>query len=75
MILPTKHVPLDHALLSVGARIIAHLDQPRTVTAVWSNIRDESGVRSFDKFSLALAFLFSIDAVSLQNGVLRLSSR
>jgi hypothetical protein len=35
MIIPTKGISADRALLTVGAQILQQLDQPRTVSASW----------------------------------------
>ena len=35
MILPTKSIAQDLALLTVGAQIIQQLDRPATVNAAW----------------------------------------
>lgn len=78
MILPTKHLSQDRALLTVGARLLAHLSQPRTVSALWEEFsRPESkgGGRKpalrYDAYVLALDLLFLIGAVELQDGLLR----
>lgn len=70
MILPTKHISTQNSLLGVGATILLHLDQPRTVTALWERVRDLSEIRVFEKFVLALDFLYAIDAIDIDNGLL-----
>jgi hypothetical protein len=39
MILPGKHLRQDRALLTVGAEILIHLDEPRTVSELWERVR------------------------------------
>lgn len=74
MILPTKHLSQDRALLTLGARILQRLDQPKTVSALWEELSRESeaGARPralrYDGFVLALDLLFLMGTVQLQDG-------
>lgn len=76
MILPTKHMRTQRTLLGVGAEVIALLDQPKTVSRVWADLKKKRGEDdlklSFDWFVLSLDLLFSIDAVELYRGRLQL---
>ncbi|MNT13049.1 hypothetical protein D3C72_1480040 [compost metagenome] len=77
MILPTKYLPHDRALLSVGAEILAQLKEPRTVSELWECVREDRMKRvaatplSFDWFVLALNLLYAVTAVDFSNGVVR----
>lgn len=78
MILPSKHLSQDRALLTVGARVLQHLGQPKTVSAVWEELlrQGEETQRSaqslgFDQFVLGLDLLFLVGAVQLDEGLLR----
>jgi hypothetical protein len=79
MILPTKHLAADRALLTIGARILAALEDPKTVSALWDGIRkrrhlhDGHGPISYDWFILGLDLLYAIDAVRFENGLVRRS--
>lgn len=76
MILPSKHLAQDRALLTVGARILPRLVQPKTVSALWeelSGVTASGNKRStlrYDGFVLALDLLFLIGAIQLQDGLL-----
>jgi hypothetical protein len=71
MILPSKYLREDRALIGVGADILGVLDEPRTVSAIWECVRTARVARpgrsalSFDWFILALCFLHAIAAVEL----------
>ena len=39
MILPTKHVRADRALIGVGAELIDILREPMTVSRLWNELR------------------------------------
>jgi hypothetical protein len=60
MILPGKHLRQDRALLSIGAEILTHLDEPKTVSELWERIcqtrRATKSIAplSFDWFILSL---------------------
>lgn len=74
MILPTKHISEERALVRVGAEIIQILKEPKTVSRLWNDykvLRQEIAVSSpitFDWFLLALDFLYTIGAIDLKNG-------
>lgn len=79
MILPSKHLPQERALLTVGAELLTCLHQPMTVSALWQKVAqphkgDEPSVNgwpiSFDWFVLALDLLYTLGAVHLREGIL-----
>lgn len=77
MILPSKHLSQDRALLTVGARLLGCLSAPMTVSALWEIVSkpdklDEpakSALR-FDAYVLTLDLLFLMGAIELRNGLL-----
>jgi hypothetical protein len=79
MILPSKHLSSDRALLTVGARLLAALEEPRTVSALWDRTRKRRDIRSphgpvsYEWFVLALDLLYALDAIAIENGVIRRS--
>jgi hypothetical protein len=79
MILPGKHLRQDSALLGVGAEILDHLDEDRTISELWEHVRSARSSAatplSFDWFVLALTFLYAVAAVDLSGGVIRARSR
>jgi hypothetical protein len=80
MILPTKHLAADRALLTLGARLLAALDEPRTVSSLWDRLRLHREVRSgrfplsYDWFVLSLDLLFMLGAISYRDGLVVRSS-
>ncbi len=74
MILPGKHLQQDRALLGVGAEILGHLDEERTVSELWERVHAARGPAatplSFDWFVLALTFLYAVAAVEFVDGVI-----
>lgn len=71
MILPSKHLPQERALLTVGATLLAGLERPMTISALWQSVQDEKHPAiSFDWFVLALDLLHILGTVHLRDGLL-----
>ena len=70
MITPTKGVPPQRALLTVGGEIVQILDDNKTVSGTWAELRRRREARAdaeiaFDWFVLALDLVFVVGAVEL----------
>ena len=76
MILPTKRLHQNRALLAVGAEVLRRLDEPKTVSRLWDEIqrtyrgRAASPTLTYDWFVLSLDFLFAVNAIGLQHGLI-----
>jgi len=70
MILPSKHIPEDQALLGVGAILLRNLERSQTVTSLWDKVRGERAVGNFERFILALDLLHITGVVGLSHGML-----
>jgi hypothetical protein len=77
MILPTKRLSIESSLLGVGADVLRLLNQPKTISRIWEELKDvrqhlnDRGERlTFEWFVLALDFLFLTDTVSFHEGLL-----
>lgn len=76
MILPTKYLSNDRALITVGGEILKHLEEPRSVSALWDCVREARTYKtadalvSFDWFVLALNLLYAISAINYHDGVI-----
>ena len=81
MILPTKHLRPEKALISVGGDVLALLQEPMTVSRLWDEIRaPRSGGAvapriGYDWFVLALDLLFIVGAISFDQGLIRKAPR
>ena len=71
MILPSKHISENQALLGVGAVVLRYLERPQTVTSLWDKVRDEGAVGTFERFVLALNLLHITGVVVLSQGTIR----
>jgi hypothetical protein len=76
MILPSKHLSQNRALLTVGAVLLRNLSSPVTVSALWEQVslsaRDYKTAPPlrYDAFVLALDLLFLMGALELRDGLL-----
>ena len=79
MILPTKGLAADRALLSVGGEVLRRLDRPATVSRLWDQIRQRQSSLlesiPYDWFLLSLDLLFIVGAIELDDGRLRRAHR
>jgi hypothetical protein len=77
MILPTKHLRPDRALLAVGADVLRCLNEPMTVSRLWDEIRNARSNRAvsapinYDWFILSLDLLFIVKAVQFNRGLVQ----
>lgn len=81
MILPTKHLSHDRALLTVGGWILQRLTVPMTVSALWevtAGQGDRAGSAPplrYDAFVLALDLLFALGIIDLHEGRIQRTAR
>ncbi len=71
MILPSKHISEEQALLGVGAVLLRNLDHPQTVTSLWDRVRDDQSVGTYERFVLALDLLHIMGVINLSQGILK----
>lgn len=76
MILPSKHLPQDRALLSVGAETLTLLMRPRTVSSLWEELNRSDVTQTemprritYDWFLLALNLLYALGIIELEGGL------
>jgi hypothetical protein len=77
MILPTKHIKPDRALLGIGSELLPLISRGKTVSALWDDLRTTRQKYaphtplSYDWFILALDLLFVIGVVQYERGIVR----
>lgn len=76
MILPTKGISPQRALVTLGADILGLLPQPKTVSRLWDDFRKTKpeGSVTFDWFVLSLDLLFLMGVVEFDSGRVRRSA-
>jgi len=81
MILPTKHLSQERALLTIGGQILRHLSRSKTTSALWEELTTERAQTTeppslhYDEFVLTLDLLFLMGAIELHEGVLARRTR
>jgi len=77
VILPSKHLSQERALLTVGGRILQELHYPLTVSALWEELNrhprnppHSTPSLGYDGFVLALDLLYCIGAIEIEDGLL-----
>jgi hypothetical protein len=77
MILPTKHVRPDRALVGVGAEVLDILKHPMTMSRLWDEVRGRRSLYAptapidYQWFVLSLDLLYTIGAVDFDRGLVR----
>lgn len=71
MILPTKHIPTNHALIGAGAVILKELRKPISVSTLWEVVREVSCVGTYERFVLALDMLHILGTIHLDKNMIR----
>lgn len=74
MILPTKGITPQLALVTVGADILRQLTEAKTVSRLWDEFRKTGAGNSnmtFDWFVLGLDLLFVLGAIEFARGRVR----
>jgi hypothetical protein len=75
MILPTKHITEDQTLLGVGAALLYHLAEPKTLSALWESVKNQINIANFEKFILGLDLLYIMGTISLHDGKIKKSQQ
>jgi len=77
MILPTKHVRPERALIGIGAEVLAILARPMTMSSLWDELRGRrsllapTAIINYQWFVLALDLLYIMGAIDLDRGLVR----
>ena len=77
MILPTKHVRPDRALIGIGAEVLEILKRPMTVSRLWDEVRGRRSLHApnspidYQWFILSLDLLYTIGALDFDRGLVR----
>ena len=76
MILPTKHLSQERALLTLGGSLLNNMSHPKTVSALWEDVTQKNSSNGsqfamrYERFVLALDLLFIMGAVEIEDGLL-----
>ncbi|MFF0790866.1 ABC-three component system middle component 6 [Streptomyces sp. 73] len=76
MLLPTKGISAERALLTVAAQTLKQIDGPVTVSQAWARFREWREREGFSSpipfwwFAYALDVLFAIGRIEVRDGVI-----
>ena len=77
MILPTKRITPERALLGIGADVMTLLEEPKTVSRLWNEFKTlrqtktPAGMVTYDWFILSLDLLCTLRAIRLEEGLIQ----
>ncbi len=77
MILPTKHVRPDRALIGVSAEVLQILNRSMTMSRLWDEVRGRRSLHApnapidYQWFILSLDLLYAIGALDFDRGLVR----
>lgn len=78
MILPGKHLSQKKSLIGLGAEILTLIGDGISVSELWEKLKtktDKANEINFDWFVLSLSFLYAINALKLENGVILMEKK
>lgn len=74
MILPTKRLSIGRSVLAVGADILQLLNEPKTVSRLWDELKSGRAEKynsqpiTYDWFVLGLDLLYMMNAIEQDHG-------
>lgn len=74
MILPSKHLNEERALITVGADVLRLLSKPVTISRLWTDFKrnkERQTPASYDWFILGLDVLYAMGLVEFDRGRVR----
>lgn len=67
MIMPSKYLREDEALIGISAALIPLVENNSNLTELWEAAKKINAIGSFERFILALDFLYLLGLVDLHN--------
>lgn len=67
MIMPSKYLREDEALIGVGAALLHLIENNHNLSALWESAKQIDAIGNFERFILALDLLYLLGLVDLHN--------
>lgn len=67
MIMPSKYLREDEALIGISAALLPLVENNGNLTALWESAKKIGAIGSFERFILALDFLYLLGLIDLNN--------
>lgn len=72
MIMPTKYIKENEALIGVGATLLGFINENSNISSLWENVKHEESIGTYERFVLALDLLFLLGLVDMyRNEIIR----
>ena len=71
MILPDKNIILQYSIVGSGSIVLNELKKPETISSLWEKLKDKKEIQSFEKFVLTLDFLYILNTIELNSGLVK----
>lgn len=71
MIMPTKYLKEDSALIGVGGILLRHIDNKKNLSSLWDEVKTVPSVATFERFVLALDFLYLLGLIDIENNEIK----
>ena len=74
--MPSKHINFSQSLLGFGSYLLSKLKTPKSVDDLWKEYQSDLkndlyyATHSFDNLNLTLIFLYGINAIKEDNGII-----
>lgn len=69
-ILPDKTIRIEYSVLGIGALLLTSMSRTESVSSLWEKVKSKDEINTFEKFISGLVVLFSVGAISYNDGVL-----
>lgn len=74
MIMPTKYIKENQALIGVGATLLQYIDKKNTISSLWEKVKNIESVGTYERFVLALDLLFLFGLIDIKkNKIIRVT--
>ena len=67
MIMPTKFIQEDEALIGVGAILLEKLSSEKSLSDLWENSKNIPNIGNFERFILTLDMLYILGLITFKN--------
>ena len=75
MIMPSKYLREDEALIGVGAALLQNINEATNLSTLWEDTKNISSIGTFERFILALDLLFLLGLIEINNNeIVRVAS-
>lgn len=71
MIMPSKYLREDEVLVGVGGILLQCIEGHSNLSSLWEDVKNNHAVATFERFVLALDFLFLLGLIDIQDNKIK----